>query len=149
MNKFMKLVVIVETTLLMILFVLFMPGELIEQPNVRKYVEYNQNNLTTFNPPDYPEEWKCVNITNYFMENNPEWGTGCIFMIGDPIGHAFNYQVKNDILYIHDDTWGWEYELKEWRKMNIILNKEGVRCERKPGNVPMDSIYFYPNIFNE
>lgn len=95
---------------------------------------------------EYPVDWNCVNISNAYIINNPEWRSFS-FYIECPeckennvsIGHALNYQIINERFYVHDETWGCEYELEDWRNMSLQLRDYNEMC-------PHGNRSFYVNV---
>lgn len=91
------------------------------EPTVSGYILDNCVNKTEFESHGI-----CVTVSNNYAIDNPEWSVlgilvegGPVNEEGAPVGHAVNYRIVNGTLYVHDETWGWEYELEDWQNMTI------------------------------
>lgn len=92
-----------------------------QQPTVTKYILDNCVNKTEFEPHGI-----CLTVSNDYAIENPEWSVLVIYADNNPIGHAVNYRIIDDRLYVHDELWGWDYELEDWENMTIYHVSEGL-----------------------
>ncbi|MCK4819236.1 hypothetical protein KA005_25920 [bacterium] len=112
-----------------------------EQMTVQEYIADKWSNVTQFEKNEYPIDWVCVEISNSYMNENPEWNVVGIFIWGESKAHAANYKIEDERFYVHDETWGYEYEFDDWKNMSLHLYCDG-------NEITKGFHIVYPNIGN-
>lgn len=114
----------------MIMFACFMyPIEAIEPipvGTVEGYLMENWDNLHSEKPlMEYPDDWHCVNCSNYYMSQYPDWYILEVWVEGAQMSHVANYHFVDGILHAYDEYWEIGYTLPDWRNMNLAFYECG------------------------
>ena len=131
----------------MIIFACFMcPIEGLEPAPMgtpQSYLMENWENLRSTDPlMDYPDDWHCVNCSNYYMEVYPDWCIIEVWVEGAPTTHVANYHFIDGVLHVHDDHWEIRYTLPDWRNMNLVLYECGEEMTLEPHDIYLNADTF-------
>lgn len=97
------------------------------------YLMENWENLHSTDPlMEYPDDWHCVNCSNYYMKEYPDWCILEVWVEGAPFTHAVNYKFIDDVLHVHDEHWQIEYTLPNWRNMTLSFYECGNEIPIEP-----------------
>ena len=104
----------------------------IEEETIMGYVITNADKIHCIEPRiEYPEDWNCVDISNYYMKMNPEWCILEIYVPGAPMTHAVNFKIIADIMYVNDDYWEIGYHFEDWRNMSLSIYECGIEIPKE------------------
>lgn len=86
----------------------------------------NTDGIKRVSVGEYPDDWNCVDISNHYMSENPDWCVLEMHVEGSEFGHAVNYKLVCDRLYVHDEGIGIRYEFVDWNNLTLYKYKCGV-----------------------
>lgn len=113
-----------------IIFASFIPAVVaIDKPDLstmRGHITVYASDIKSVSVGEYPDDWNCVDISNHYMSENPEWCVLEIHIKDAEFGHAVNYKFIDDRLYVHDEGWGIDYEFNDWENLMLYRYKCGV-----------------------
>lgn len=116
----------------MIIFASFIPAVIaIDKPDlntIKGYIMVNSDGIKRVGVGEYPDAWNCVDISNYYMREHPDWCVLEMHVEGSEFGHAVNYKIIDDRLYVHDEGAGIEYEFMDWNNMSLYKYRCGVEA---------------------
>ncbi len=68
--------------------------------------------------------WVCVDYSTNYMRENPEWK--CVSMSNNiyfkGISHVVNYQLEGENLNIHDEMYGIDYTIEDYKNSGICFH---------------------------
>ena len=134
-----------ETVVLtfMIIFASLIPAVVaIGKPDLgtmRGHITVNADDIKTTGVGEYPDDWNCVDISNSYMSEHPDWCILEIHVEGAEVMHAVNYKIVDDRLYVHDEAWGIEYEFTDWKNLTLYKYRCGVEAPQGIHNVSISN----------
>lgn len=87
------------------------------------------------------DNWNCVDWSNAYLDENPEWHVleiqTDIIIKGIRQNHAVNHMIINDTIMVRDAYWEVQYNFTNWDDLNMKVWK---------GHIPSGKHFFIRNL---